>query len=306
MAVAISAIGAAAAAFGTEAFVGLAITAVADTGMALSVVGAVTGNKKLTQVGAAMGLAGGVGMMANSMFGAAADVAGDAAMGGVGNVDNYAVQQGASADLTSGYTSGAADAADSATNGMADLANTTEAGITASPVSTSSVTGAPLSQQTGTATGGTPALSGSGGNLDPVTGQVAPTSGTTTVSATPGATTTTTTGGSGMGMNGVGNVDNYAMQQGASPDLGSGYTSAGSGIINSSRAGGIIDSIKDVWGKLGDSQKAEVLKAALAVPGGIQAQQNKARELALQASKIQQTSYGSAVPAFHMQSTVRS
>jgi hypothetical protein len=50
------------------------------------------------------------------------------------------------------------------------------------------------------------------------------------------------------------------------------------------------------WAKLGGLGQAEIIKAALAVPGGLQAQKNKAAELAIAQQRVNQTSYGSSVP----------
>ena len=54
----------------------------------------------------------------------------------------------------------------------------------------------------------------------------------------------------------------------------------------------------DWWRGLGDMSKAMILKSAMAIPGGIQAQANKAKELAMMQQRINQTSYGSQVPTF--------
>lgn len=51
------------------------IAAVGEIGLTLGVVGAVTGNKTLTKIGGVMGLASGVGSLANSAFGAASSAA---------------------------------------------------------------------------------------------------------------------------------------------------------------------------------------------------------------------------------------
>lgn len=60
------------------------IAAIGEVGLALTVAGAVTGNKNLMKVGAVMGVAGGVGSLATSAFGAATEgaaaIAGDSAV----------------------------------------------------------------------------------------------------------------------------------------------------------------------------------------------------------------------------------
>src|SRR5471032_2694335 len=79
MSVVVSAVVVAADAWGTAAFVGAALTAVADVGVATSVIGAVTGNKTMEKVGGALGLVGGVGGLINSGLSTAAVGASDAA-----------------------------------------------------------------------------------------------------------------------------------------------------------------------------------------------------------------------------------
>ena len=59
------------------------------------------------------------------------------------------------------------------------------------------------------------------------------------------------------------------------------------------------------WNSLGDMSKAMILKSVMAIPGGIQAQANKAKELAMMQQRVNQTSYGSQVPSFGLINKVR-
>lgn len=84
----------------------MVLTAVAEVGTAMSVVGMVTGNKTLTKIGGVMGLVGGIG-------GLAAGAAGGA--GAAGAADSAGMDAAAASDAGNGLSSGAAsDAAGSA------------------------------------------------------------------------------------------------------------------------------------------------------------------------------------------------
>lgn len=68
---------------GQAATAGLVLAAVAEVGVAMSVVGAVTGSKGLTKLGGVLGLVGGIGsMMAGAASGGAAAAGAEAAAGG--------------------------------------------------------------------------------------------------------------------------------------------------------------------------------------------------------------------------------
>ena len=99
-------------------------TAVAELGMTLSVVGAVTGSKDLTKIGGYLGLAGGVTSLAAGAFDA---VAGAAADGAAGEGLDLAGQQIADATYTGVNTdpifSDVADSASSGLNGVTGLAD---------------------------------------------------------------------------------------------------------------------------------------------------------------------------------------
>ncbi len=78
---------------GATATTALVLTAVTEIGMAMTVVGAVTGNKSLMKIGGVLGLVGGVGgMMAGAAAGGASTVAGGAA-DALGDLFSGAVRQ---------------------------------------------------------------------------------------------------------------------------------------------------------------------------------------------------------------------
>jgi hypothetical protein len=81
------------------------IAAVGEVGLATSVVGAVTGNSTLTKIGGYMGLASGVGSLANSAFGAATDAAATGIGSGIQDAGNSFSDAGFSAQngLDQGY-----------------------------------------------------------------------------------------------------------------------------------------------------------------------------------------------------------
>jgi hypothetical protein len=103
---------------GEAATATLVLTAVAEVGTAMTVVGAVTGNKDLMKIGAVMGLVGGVGGMiagagdaAAGAAGAAADTAGNAAQEGF-RASEIGAEDAAGTAAENGVT-GAATGADS-------------------------------------------------------------------------------------------------------------------------------------------------------------------------------------------------
>jgi hypothetical protein len=283
MAVAISAIGAAAAAVGTEAFVGLAATAIADTGLALTVVGAVTGSKDLMKAGSILGMAGGIAGIANNPFGAA----GAAGVDGAAASGASDVTAGTLADEGLAAQGNSVNALDQGANydGLAKLDSSPDlSSVSGAPSSSQPLDSTAITTQTGKTIGGNPTLTGAGGNVDPATGMAG--SGPGLPSTPPAAAPVASDAVQGNSVN--------ALDQGVNYD---------GGIINGTRASSIIDGIKDVWGGLSKDAQATILRAALSVPGGIQAQKNKARELALQEARVKQTSYGSAVPSFSLPST---
>lgn len=60
----------------------------------------------------------------------------------------------------------------------------------------------------------------------------------------------------------------------------------------------IIKGVGKAWESATPQTKAELVKAALAIPGGIQNQKNTQAQLDLQKQRVAQTSYGSDLPTF--------
>lgn len=304
---AVSAITAAVGAWGTAAFIGAAATAAMETGLALTVIGAATGSKDLMKAGSVLGLAGGAtGLAAGAgMFGE--EIA--------ANAGGWA-KQGASSLATSAAGTGA------------------ETGALASPVAGSSVVSAPLESlgtsvadggasmarqastlageaspftglatdsaalPTGQAVGGDAVLSGAAaapnttaldpnagwGSYDPLnTAQVQAPAAYSPNPVPPGGDPT---GGQiGTGLQPGDNASLYS-------NVGYGNSTEQTLLEKLAKEGG------DWWRGLGDMSKAMIVKSAMAIPGGIQAQANKAKELAMMQQRINQTSYGSQVPTF--------
>jgi hypothetical protein len=116
------------------------LAAVAEVGLALTVVGAVTGNKTLIKIGGAMSLIGGVGgLVAGAVSGAAGGAAAGAAEGAAGEAATGAAVDAASAEAAAAY--GGAAAAEAST---ADVVAGMEAGATtAAPELASAASAAP-------------------------------------------------------------------------------------------------------------------------------------------------------------------
>lgn len=265
---------------------------VAEVALGLTVVGAVTGSKELTQLGAGLGLGGGLGGLASDagMFGEVAGGASDAA--------------------TSTATTNAVRAGSAEGTALGDLPTNQLTGVQAQE----------SALQTGVAQGGAPALQGAGGNVNAVTGQVAGGANTPAMDAGWGANdplgnATTAASNPTQAVPGSSSElpvsdpayeaakNQYYNQastgvSGAGPDADFPNGVGNSSTISNNLASRIADSLGESWKKLDPRSQAEILKSVMAIPGGIQAQQNKAKELALQQQRVNQTSYGSQVPTF--------
>ena len=294
--------------------VGLVATAVADVGLAMSLVGAVTGNQTLSKYGGELALAGGITSLGADVFGAAASTAGE---------------------TTAGVTSTTADVSTgTVTDGTVSTAGS-GSGSTAGQVGSGGLDGAPAPSTPGTSISGggssalptpdTPVPSPDTAGV-PVNGSLATQAANPPVpsAATMAGDTSIATGAPAA--NGGLPIDGTLAGTGANTTAQTAATAAGSGggdtlAATSGTSGGVPDiqpgqatepgnflgdatqNVKDAWNKLGDTSKAEIIKAALSVPGGIQAQKNKAAELAIQQQNANiaqqntaQHSYGSSVP----------
>ena len=325
MAVAISAI-ATAIEVGTVAS---ALTAVAAVGAATSVVGAITGDKGLMQIGGVLGLVGGLGGLAAGALGAGGGIFADAAATadsvGAGISGASAGDVAASSAFDAGNFPGmATDAASSgATVGTNSALNAANSGVQTYPVGTNaSVPGSDLTLDGGAApppinpTTGLPSAPGVQ-QLNPITGTATPApnaapdpslanyshEGLNSQSGILGSNTVAppvdpATPAAPLQQGGA----NYSNEGGNYPN---GTNTANSPVNATSAAPGTPSMMDSIIGKLGDTWHAmspnaqsELMKSVLAIPGGIQTQNNKAKELALAQQRINQTSYGSQVPRY--------
>lgn len=249
-----------------------ALTAVATVGTAMTVVGVVTHSKELTKIGGIMALVGGAGGLVNGALTATA---------------------GAAAGAGAAEGAAAASAAGSAEAGWAGMAGDAVAGINsaglapiafdgASAAASGAASAAPGLAASNSLTSflGTPASSASG-----VSGLVPDASGSIATDVSSPFT------------------NEYGLPSGGATDKALGVTGPmGIQDLATPADGGLMAQMKSklgaAWDDLGPTGKAEMLKSVLAMPGGIQNQNNIESQLAIQQQKANQTSYGSAVPTF--------
>jgi hypothetical protein len=170
----------AALAAGAEATTALVLGAVTEVGMTMTLVGAVTGNKDLLQIGAVMGAVGGIG---GAIVGAT-DAAAATATGAdaVNSFDSGAMQGLVGGASDSGAAIGATNALSDADYSSADWSRVGgDTTATTSPVATSTVEAQPLTDTTTQSTA--------------VTQPVAQSTSTTAATATPTTTTSTDVAG---------------------------------------------------------------------------------------------------------------
>lgn len=263
--------------------VATALAAIADIGIATTIVGAVTGDKSLMKIGGELGLVGGIGSFATSAFGAATDVATSA-------VSDAATNSGFAgiADQTAAETArlGGSAAADTTASTLADASGNA---ITSSVADPSGLSGVGADQTTsGLANVAPPTQTQTGAPTtvsDPTMAYPAAQDPMSSATGLSNLGDTVPPMGGDINGNGVlGNVMNKTPYNTA--------PGAGGGV------GSFMDKLSAQWNSFTPTTKAELLKMGMAVPGGIQAQSNKERELALQQQKVNQTSYGSQVPTF--------
>lgn len=291
MSVVVSAVVVAADAWGTAAFVGAALTAVADVGVATSVIGAVTGNTTMEKVGGALGLVGGVGGLINSGLSSAAVGASDAA-GSLGTTGTDAAATGAtdSVVLPGANAGSAADAS----MGLGSTSSGAD-GIA------SANAGAGLGQTGATAAAPGSAQVGADLSVTNPSGAVAGAPGT--ASSTPFAQSASQAPGSYPGStdNGLFSTPTPTVPAAASDPswqaiTGGQVTPAGA---TDDWVSQIKSSVGSAWNSMQPTAQAELLKSVLAIPGGIQAQKNAAAQLAIAQQKTAQTSFGNSLPTFN-------
>lgn len=287
-----------AAAFEVGATAAVIMTAVSEVGIAMTVVGSVTGNKDLMKIGGMLGIAGGIGgAAAGGMFGEAAQGAMNSTFSnGAADAASQGLASGALADgaqraATEGLAAGAA--ADGAAGTLANTATGIEApslsqasdginlgqwgaqGSDLNSASNSLLDSSPFASAPGTPT--TVPGASLPGSVPPVdTGNIEPVTVDTGTAPTPSDGSLTSADG-----NRINNLSAYSS------------TPAGASDVAAAKSSGLFASAQQWLTGLKPQAQAEILKAAMAIPGGIQAQSNKAQELALQQQRINQTSYSS-------------
>lgn len=268
------------------------LSAISAVGLATSVVGVVTGKPNLIKIGGELGLVGGIGGLVNgAVNGAAGNLAGVAEGATEGAYSDVAGEKFALASGTdaagSGFGSAAADAVKSAAaDGMGNIGSAAQDAF--NPSSTgqnfdSVIQNNPDLIDITKQPSGAPSITGQlGGNAG--TDIATNANGTYTGAPTP-------------------------LADAATPSLPNGSVTpqieaSDVAMINSTPGATMTDlqSIKDkigkAWDGLSPQGKAEMLKAALAIPGGIQAQKNAQRANDINQQRVNQMSYGSAVPTF--------
>lgn len=285
-----------AAAFEVGATAAVIMTAVSEVGMAMTVVGGLTGNKDLMKVGGVLGIAGGIGgAAAGGLFGdtvagavngsigsGATNLAGDTLKAALDGTTDFGANSASGALDLSSLGSGESGTLDAALNSGGNLSSPTLAAAT-------DATGA--SSPSGF-------LDGAGG-----TNQIADPSQALGTTPTPGAAVAPTTGAPPPATVSTGapaSVSDGSLTSSASYDPStatrlSDFQPGGKNYVQN----GLFDSAKQWMSGLPPQAQAEILKAAMAVPGGIQAQTNKAQELAIQQQRVNQTGFGSSVTNYY-------
>lgn len=281
--------------------VAMVLTAVADIGMCMTVVGAATGSKDLMKIGGALSLVGGVGGMVNgalSSVGTAAATDAAASTATENAIDAGALggaNTGASGAVSESAATTAAGAGAQTAAPLVDSSATPTLSAVAQPAANPIALNDPGAMNNGASwdslTSPTPgaAAPGASGNLG-ANSAYGPTSSTLSTGDTLTNTLTPQTGA---------NVDEIVNKAVA--------TGGNTGSETDALWQTFKTNLGSAWDSLGSQGKAELLKSALAVPGGIQNQQNKAKELALMQQRVNQTSYGSQpVPTFGIINKLRS
>lgn len=248
---------------GTAVTVSMVLVAVAEVGTILSVVGAVTGNETLMKIGGVMGLVGGIGSAISGAASGAASAGLDAAAG------EAFTEAGTS--LASDLGSNGLGALES-TMSPGELLNgaTGTVGQTASEALTAPMTGGILNEAAtapGAATPASPNVTGAEGG-DQFLGVQTPQGAT----GPAGAQAPTV-------------VDNTAI------------STPGGSTGGAQPSGSWYSSIGKAWTGAGDNTKAALIKTGAGLLQGAAQGKNQEEQNAIARAKLQQTAYGSAVPA---------
>lgn len=242
---------------GAEAASVVAImTTIAEVGSVMSLVGVVTGNKDLMKIG---GIVGGVAGLSNLAYSTV----------------------GAGASTASGFASGAtvASEADIASQGALDVGSqsVTDAATT-SPVMQSTVTPTPLE----------PAQSQA---PMPTTDVAKPVANTEPTTAAPGVDTSGTTGAAAT-------KNPYDTGISDPATVGTPYDPSNATRLADYKTSGnsVTSTIKDFWDGLGERGKSTVIGAGMSMFSGAQNAEQAAQKNAIDQQRVNQTSYGSAIP----------
>jgi hypothetical protein len=245
--------------------------AVATTGAIVDAVGMVTGSRALTNIGSAMALGGGAASLAAGAFGAAAEGATSTAGSEV-------------ADLLANSTLGGNEVADNIIKGSTGQS---ALGVTSGDLSSvNQFNGSPTFNDMGQQLGGA------------TTSEAVPAAYNSTTDAYGNAIT-----GSSSPATDLTSPDGTLANTGPATNL-TPPTPADSVFDKLSKAlGKGVDEVKSIYNGLDANGKSMLLKSVMAIPGGIQNQQNTKAMLDIQrqnantnASSVGQRSYGSSVP----------
>ncbi len=275
------------------------LSAVAAVGAAMTVVGTVTKSKELVSTGKVLGLVGGIGSLANGVLtgltatAAEAGVAEGASAGAYSDVAGEQFAQSVGQDAAGSSFSNAASAA----------ANGGASGFTTTPIDMG-----PNGSPTGGIIGGAQAPVPTGVVSGAPDLSAAPSDGMTKL-AVPDAQVDTSAGAATgqpamadpMSAGDVSNLANTNLPTTASgiEDLAQTY-GTDQGTFD-----GIKAKVGKAWDSMSPQMKMELVKSALAIPGGIQTQKNSERNLDIaqqnantNAQNVTQHSYGNQVPTF--------
>ena len=251
---------AAAVELGTAAAICVAIT---DVGLALTVVGAVTGNKECLKIGGMMSLAGGVGSLAVGAVGMFGEVASEAV-----------VKDVATSTATDLATTATTDATQQlATDTLANTATDTALSAPGSTLTDAATGQAATFQAPGALAA--PGAPGLGGGI-PVDPNAAVTD--SLIQKAPGSALQAPTAGDGM-------LGGATDPTGAM--IGDGSATAGQQAMDALRnKQPMTGQLKDWFDSQSPATKDTLLKSALSIPGGIQNQMNADRNAGMRQQEI--------------------
>ena len=278
---------------GTAASMGTILAAAVEVGTAMTVVGAVTGNKDLMKVGGIIGMIGGVGGIVNNLASGAveAGVSGMdmAADGGANSVTNAAESFGGNAAANEGIINSATTSPvtqSTVTPTDLPLANAAPPEVAPDPTAgmqapASADTAAQTATQDSLTQGASQNVNANQGSYD--IGANAPAGPADTAAPTTPANPATQ------------DVNAVNSPAGASnPNAQSQFRTQEIASQNAQDGNSFWGSIKSTWNGFDNVTKSELVKGALSIPGGIQNAQFKNKQLAQQQAQIDYQNQGRA------------